>query len=98
MLGSLLFNIFLCDILNALFNNFLCDLFFFISDIGIASYVDDSTPYTYTVDKSPEKIIEVLEDTCVDFLIWFEVSSEMNVNADKCHLLVNSKDKACTKT
>ena len=95
MLGSLLFNIFLCDILNALFNNFLCDLFFFISDIGIASYVDDSTPYT--VDESPEKVIEVLEDTCVDLLTWFE-SSEMNANADKCHLLVNSKDKACTKT
>ena len=78
-----------------LFNTFLCDLFFSISDIGIASYADDSTPYA--VNKSAEKVIELLEDTCVDLLTWFK-SSEMKANADKCHLLVNSKDKACAKT
>ena len=78
-----------------LFNAFLCDLFFFISYIGIASSDDDSK--AYTVDKNPKKIIEVLEDTCVDLLTWFE-SNKVKANADKCHLLVNSRDKACAKT
>ena len=81
-LGSLLFNI------------FLCDLFLLINDIDIASYADDNTPYT--VHKSPEKVIKVLKDTSVDLLPWFR-NNGTKANADKCHLLVNSKEKVCTK-
>ena len=77
-----------------LFNIFLCDLFLFINDINIASYADDNT--LYTVDKNPEKIIKVLEHTSVDLLTWFK-NNGMKANADKCHLLVNSKRKVCAK-
>ena len=73
-----------------LFNIFLCDLFLFINDIDIASYADDNTPYS--VHKNSEKIIKVLENTSVDLLIWFK-NNGMKANADKCHLLVNSKEK-----
>ena len=77
-----------------MFNILLCDLFLFINDIDIASYADDNTPYT--VHKNPEKIIKVLENTSVDLLKWFK-NNGMKANADKCHLLVNSKEKVCTK-
>ena len=77
-----------------LFNIFLCDLFLFIKDIDIASYADDNTPYT--VHENPKKIIKVLENTSVDLLKLFE-NNGMIANADKCHLLVNSKEKGCTK-
>ena len=77
-----------------LFNIFLCDLFLFINDIDIASYADDNIPYT--VHKNPEKIIKVLENTSFDLLKWFK-NNRMKANADKYHLLVNSKEKVCTK-
>ena len=44
----------------------------------------------HTVDRNPEKIIKVLKDTPVDLLTWFR-------NTDKCHSLVNSKEKVCAK-
>ena len=77
-----------------LFSILLCDLFLFINDIDIASYVDDNTPYS--VHKNPEKIIKVLGKNSVDFLKWFK-NDGMKENGDKCHLLVNSKEKVCTK-
>ena len=76
------------------FNVFLCDLFLFIYDIDIASYTDDNTPYT--VDKNTEKIIKVLEHASVELLTWFK-NNGMKANADKSHLLVNSKEKVCAK-
>ena len=77
-----------------LFYIFLCDRFLFIKDIDIASYADDNTPYT--VHKNPKKIIKVLKNTSVDLLKLFK-NNGMIANADKCHLLVNSKEKGCTK-
>ena len=58
------------------------------------SYAGDNTPYA--VYKNTEKIIKVLENTSVDLLKWFK-NNGMKANADKCHLLVNSKEKVCTK-
>ena len=46
--------------------------------------------------KTLKKIIKVLENTSVDLLKWFK-NNGMKANADKCHLLVNSKEKVCTK-
>ena len=76
------------------FNIFLCYLFVFIKDIDIASYADNNT--LYTVHKNPQKIIKVLENTSVNLLKWFK-NNGIKANADKCHLLVNSKEKVCTK-
>ena len=39
--------------------------------------------------KTLKKIIKVLENTSVELLKWFR-NNEIKVNADKCHLLVNS--------
>ena len=46
--------------------------------------------------KNPKKIIKVLKNTSVDLLKLFK-NNGMIANADKCHLLVNSKEKGCTK-
>ena len=40
--------------------------------------------------------MKVLENTFVDLLKRFQ-NNGRKVNADKCHLLVNSKEKECTK-
>ena len=45
--------------------------------------------------KTLKKLLKVLESTSVDLLTWFK-NNGMKVNADKCHLLVNSK--VSTKT
>ena len=77
-----------------LFNIFLCDLFLFINDIDISSYVDDNTPYA--ADKNPEETIKVLENTSFDLTTQFK-NNGMKANTDKCHLLVNSKEKMRAK-
>ena len=41
-------------------------------------------------------MIKLLEDTSIDLLTCFE-NNGMKVNADKCHLLVSSKEKLCDK-
>ena len=46
--------------------------------------------------KTLKKIIEVLENTSVELLTWFK-NNEIKVNADKCHLLLNSKEKTYAK-
>lgn len=38
----------------------------------------------------------MLEDTSVDLLPWFK-NNGMQANANKSHLLVNSKEKLCAK-
>ena len=48
ILGSLLFNIFLCDLL------------FIMENIDIASYTDDNTPYT--TGNSMKEVIQQLEN------------------------------------
>ena len=41
-------------------------------------------------------MIKLLEDTSIDLLTCFK-NNEMKVNADKCHLLVSSKEKLYDK-
>ena len=43
-----------------------------------------------------QKTIKLLEYTSVDLLPWFK-NKRMRANADKSHLLVNSKEKVFAK-
>ena len=67
-----------------LFNIFL-NIFYFITDIDIANYADDNTPYT--TDINITSLLETLENETNVLLNWFRVN-EMKPNEDKCHLLV----------
>ena len=74
ILGSLLFNI------------FLCDMFFFTENMDFASYADDNTPYCY--GRTPQEVITKLEQSSKVIFTWFE-NNGMKANPDKCHLLLS---------
>ena len=73
-LGSLLFNI------------YLNDLFFFLKDVDICSFADNTT--TYIPDESLENVLKSLEKNSMLAIRWFENSS-MKLNTDKCRLIVS---------
>ena len=77
-----------------LFNIFICDLFMFLNDIKIASYADDNTPYI--VSSKPYKVIESLEIASDKLLSWLN-NNGMKANAEKCHLLLSTKDTLTAK-
>ena len=52
-----------------LFNIFLADLFLIHSDIDIANFADDNTPYLSA--KNVEDVIESLERASVSLFRWF---------------------------
>ena len=70
-----------------LFNIFLADLFFIHSDIDIANFADDNTPYLSA--ENLEDVTESLERASVFLFRWFE-NNLLKGNADKCHFLVST--------
>ena len=73
ILGSLLFNIHICDMFN------------YIDDCDIASYADDNTPHASS--SNLDTLINKLEESTNNLFQWFR-NNHMKANADKCHLLV----------
>ena len=70
-----------------LFNIFLIDLFFIIEDTDIASYADDNTPYV--IADNIDGVIKSLEEASEILFKWFN-DNLMKINANKCHLLVQT--------
>ena len=62
------------------------DMFYFVKDIGIASYADDTTPYYMEEDLT--KLLDKLEKETNVLLEWFKLN-EMKLNEDKCHLIIS---------
>ena len=75
MLGLLLFNIDLIDLL------FECQ------DDNISSYADDTTPYSCTQDVS--SVISELQRIAKKFFDWCR-NDHMKANPEKCHVLLSS--------
>ena len=71
-----------------LFNIDLIDLFFECDDSEIASYADDTTPYS-CADDIPS-IITQLQSTASKIFSWF-TNNHMKVNPGKCHILLSAK-------
>ena len=67
----------------------MADLFYILSEIDIASYADDNTPYTSSNDVNG--LIKSLEEASEKLLKWFD-GNLMKSNPDKCHLLVSTND------
>ena len=78
ILGSLLFNI------------HLCDLFYFLEDLDIASYADDTT--IYTVNEKKELVISALETSSSLLFGWFN-NNFMKANSDKSHLIMSCAEE-----
>ena len=73
-----------------LFNIFLADLFLIHSDIDIANFADDNTPYLSA--KNVEDVIESLERALVSLFRCFE-NNLLKGNADKCRFLVSTSQE-----
>ena len=69
-----------------LFNNDLTDLFFICANDGMASYADDTAPYTCARD--PRTVISEPQSTSEKLFDWFE-NNHLKINPEKCHLLLN---------
>ena len=69
-----------------LFNIHLCDLFYFLEDLDIASYADDTT--IYTVNKKKELVISALETSSSLLFGWFN-NNFIKANSDKSHLIMS---------
>ena len=69
-----------------LFNIHLCDLFYFLKDLDIASYADDTT--IYTVSEKKESVIRPLETSSSLLFGWFN-NNFMKANSDKSHLIMS---------
>ena len=73
---------------------FLADLFFIISNIDIASYADDNTPYI--VVDNIDDFIKSLEEVSTAFFQWFDNNLLKNNNGE-CHLLTSNDENIKVK-
>ena len=69
-----------------IFNIFLCDLFYFFEGVAVASYVDNTTPYS--VNKTNDLIIEHFSEVLFK---WFDFNY-MKISGGKSHLLFSGHD------
>ena len=73
-----------------LFNIYINDIFYFVNKCDLANYADDTTPYT--TDTSIDSLLQCLyEDTSI-LLKWFK-DNHLQMNPDKCKLLISNKSK-----
>ena len=78
ILGPLLFNIFLCDLLK------------FFPDVDIANYADDNTLHSSNINLN--KLLHDLEKISDTLFKWF-THDLLKANPEKSHLLTNSAQK-----
>ena len=66
--------------------DFWNDLFFFLKDVGICNFADNTT--TYISDESLENVLKSHEKNSMLAICWFE-DNYMKLNTDKCCLIVS---------
>ena len=69
-----------------LFNIYLKGLSFFLQDINIFNFADDTTPFVF--DETLESALDKLEENSKLAIFWFG-NNYIRLNTDKCHLLVS---------
>ena len=77
-----------------LFNTFLCDIFFIMSKTEFTSYADNNTPYTS--GQNIYNVIRTLEYYSARLFKWFS-DNQMKANKDKCHLPLINKERVTMK-
>ena len=70
-----------------LFNIFSVDLFFVVTNIDIASYAYDSTPFI--MENNIDNVIASLEQVSNVLFNWFK-NNRLKNNFDKCHVFVST--------
>ena len=74
-----------------LLNIFICDMLYFLEGFDIANYADDSTPYC--AGKSAESVVNNLEQSSTILFKWLN-NNYMKVNTGKSHLLLSGNSRA----
>ena len=69
-----------------LFNIYICGLFLENSDIGIANYADENTPYACSSDL--DSVIFKLQENTEIIFRWF-YNNNLTSSAEKSHLIVS---------
>ena len=72
-----------------LFNIHLCDLFYFLDNLDIASYVDDTT--LSTVKTNNESVLNALETSSQNLFKWFK-NNFIKTNSDKSRFLLSCNE------
>ena len=65
---------------------YLCDLFYFMEDLDIASYANDTT--IYLVNEKKETVISAIETSSSLLFEWFN-NNLRKANSDKNHLIMS---------
>ena len=63
-----------------IFNIFLCDLFYFLEGVSVASYADDTIPYS--ANKTNDLVIEEIEHFSEVLFMWFDLNY-IKINSGK---------------
>ena len=73
-----------------LFNIYINDIFYFVDKSDLANYADDTTPHT--VENTIDSLLPCLyKDTSI-LIQWFK-DNYLQMNPDKCKLLISNRDK-----
>ena len=72
-----------------LFNIYVNDIFYIITNVDIANFADDNSPYTS--DNNMADVIKTLEQDSNKLYMWYRFNY-LKPNADKYHLLLSSHD------
>ena len=70
-----------------LFSIYVCDLLYFLEDLDIANYGDDTT--IYTVNEKKESVISSALETSLSLRFGWVNNSFMKANSDKRHLIMS---------
>ena len=68
-----------------LFNIDLCDLLLIMNHVDIAHYANDNTPYVY--GKNIDEVVRFWEESSHVIFKWFS-DNQFQANASKCHVLL----------
>ena len=72
-----------------IFNTFLCDLLYSLEGVAIASYADDTTPYSS--NKTNDLVIKERKDFSQVPFQWFDINYT-KINSGKSHVLFSGNN------
>ena len=73
-----------------LFNIYINDIFYFVDKSDLANYADDTTPHT--VEITIDSLLQCLHKDISVLINWFK-DNYLQMNPDKCKLIISNRDK-----
>ena len=73
-----------------LFNIYINDIFYFVDKSDLANYADDTTPHT--VEITIDSLLQCLHKDTSVLINWFK-DNYLQMNPDKCKLIISNRDK-----